>query len=139
MGYLNGKPAPHYVEGGKIQVGSQMTYPCSDHRFFNTMEITEEVARGWLDSIDYKLNKLWASGSAEPRGSFGNNESWLQYRYNFNQWLNKLGVVVSIQRAKAFAVYKHDFKFWLIEKELCDTHCLSGKCGIKDTKACEFM
>ena len=86
----------NWMEG----LGARMSYPCQDHGFWRCMPLTEAMALAWIHTVLSKKD-------SERLSRFGG-------------WANKVAVIVQERsyHAKVWAVYKHDFRWWLIEREL---------------------
>lgn len=97
-----------YFKKEAPETGMVMSYP-RDYGFSNVCEIPEETARSWMDQIGYELNpgisavRTWKHWADE------------EFKYNDNTWMNKLAVVVEVNHFRIMAVYKHDWKIWIVQ------------------------
>ncbi|RQW82285.1 MAG: hypothetical protein EHM79_18695 [Geobacter sp.] len=107
MAWYKGYPARVRMSNNTtdFEIGDVLTYPCSDHKFYRICEIPEEVARFWLQGIDFRFHK---DKLATYNASYDNN-----------YWLNKMAIIVAVERfgGKVYAVYHHDGNFTLICKD----------------------
>jgi hypothetical protein len=106
----------------EIEVGDILGYPTQDHKFTYLCEIPFSVALAWLyDAYDRSQDhSTWQDISWRSFWtSFIHKDGEGQYQHTQASWHNKLAIVVNKDelRGITLAVYKHDSRLWLIQRQ----------------------
>ena len=102
----------------KWVVGDILGYPTADHKFYTVCTIPFSVGLVWIKLIPYNEDGSHSVLSDNGLWTRVNDYKLGIREYSFASWLNKLAVIVQIDYAYVQALYKHDSKFYLIERKL---------------------
>ena len=108
----------------ELELGDIMSYPTSDHGFYNVEEIPLKVAVAWMEWVQAQVGRVGTFKTPSWSGF------WTQYKFydrevhkceyqrTFDSWHNKLAMVTQINEmtGTVLAVYKHDDRLMLIRK-----------------------